>query len=114
MTGRPDGQNFDGSLKCEQAVLIEGPGLMGWTRIESGWTYADGKWAIYRSSKCLILEEKYPLKVFTTEDLSDRRETSLDGVIRNIVFTNTDSKSTISTFCKSESFASQTTSATLK
>lgn len=37
---------------------------------------------------CLELDEKYPLKVFTTADLGESGKIPLDGVVKNFAFTD--------------------------
>ena len=77
--------------------MIEGPGLRGWFPSEG---YVDGKWTNSGTNDCLVLEEDESLKVFASRDLTYYREgIPLDGVIRDIVFTNKDSNTTINTYC---------------
>jgi hypothetical protein len=91
--GSPDGG------KCQQTYFIEGPGLG--TNYVWGEGYVDGKWASSRfSSDCLVMEDEYPLKVYSTLDLNGYWEgTPLDGVVRNLAFTNTATDTTMTNFC---------------
>ena len=63
--------------------------------------YVDGKWTISVTNDCLVLAEGYPLKVFTTIDLTryDQRGISMDGVVRNLSFTNIATNTTVNTIC---------------
>ena len=93
-TGSPDGD------KCKQTYLIEGPGLRSW--LPEG--YVDGIWTESVTNDCLVLAEGFPLKVFTTIDLTykfeyGQRGIPMDGVVRNLGFTNIATNTTINTFC---------------
>ena len=49
---------------------------------------------------CLVMQEGYPLKVFTTIDLNGYWEgTPMDGVVRNLAFTNIATDITMNTNC---------------
>ena len=74
MTGSRDGD------KCKQNLVIEGPGIS-----------SSGKWQDSATNPCLVLQEEYPLKAYTTKDLTYYREgTPIDGVVRNLAFMNSD------------------------
>ena len=82
--------------KCRYEYLIEGPGLLG--------LFQD-KYSHSSDGSCLDIEPKtyggqhgYPLKVFANKDVISSAK-PLDGVIRNIVFENTASKTSIDTNC---------------
>ena len=90
MTGSPDGD------KCEQTLVIEGPGIMSWF---AGEGYVDGKWTRSVSNACLVLQEGFPLKVFTTIDLNGYAGTPMDGVVKNLAFTNTATDTTVTNSC---------------
>ena len=100
---RPDGQIMvwdwgnphQKPAKCRYQYLIEGPGLMGNT----------GQFSSSSDASCLDMERKtyggqhgYPLKVFANKDIISSAE-ALDGVVRNVVFENTVSKTSIDTSC---------------
>ena len=54
------------------------------------------------TNDCLTLDG-YPLKVYTTRDLTNYWEgTPIDGVIRNVAFTNTATDTTILSPCTEE------------
>ena len=91
ITGSPAG------MECKQTYSIEGPGLT----INAGYvSEITGSWSVYDFRECLVLEEDYPLKIFATRDLTSRREgTPMDGVIRNVAFTNTETDATMNTIC---------------
>ena len=89
ITGSPDENT---PYLCSQAVLIEGPGLK-----EDGWS-------ISLSNYCLALGEK-PLKVYATRNLNGTRKKPIDGVIRNIAFTNIATDTTVNTFCTASTSA---------
>ena len=89
MIGSRDGD------KCKQNLVIEGPGISSWF---AGEGYVDGKWQHSATNPCLQLQEEYPLKAFTSKDLTYYREgTPMDGVVRNLAFMNSDT--TINNFC---------------
>ena len=90
MTGSPDGD------KCQQTLVIEGPGIMSWF---AGEGYVDGKWTRTVSNDCLVLQEDYPLKVFTTIDLTYFEGTPMDGVVKGLAFTNTATGTTVTNSC---------------
>ena len=81
--------------KCRTEYLVEGPGIMGST----------GKYSYSIDSSCLDMErktgwrgqERYPLKVFAAKQVSWAKP--LDGVVRNIVFENTATETSIDTTC---------------
>ena len=79
------------SLRCTQTLEIEGPGAV---------SYADGdKWTGSTvSNVCLLLEDDYPLKVFTTQKLSSDK-IPVDGIIRNLSFTNAATNTTVNNYC---------------
>ena len=90
MTGRPDGD------ECKQTYLIEGPGMSSWFPGEGT---VDGKWTTSVTNHCLTLDGE-PLKVYATRDLTYYHEgTPIDGVIRNVAFTNTATDKTIQSPC---------------
>ena len=90
ITGSPEG------MKCKQAYSIEGPGLT----VDAGSVYEKtGSWSFSVVNECLILEEDYPLKIFATRDLTWKEGTPMDGVIRNVAFTNTETDATMNTIC---------------
>ena len=95
MTGSPD------QTKCKQFLEIEGPGLKGYFPGEngSGYRYVNGKWTNgYQTNDCLDLKG-YPLRVYTTPDLSYAGKIPIDGLVRNIAFTNTATNTTVNTIC---------------
>ena len=104
ITGRPKG------AKCEQTILVEGPGLRGWF---SGKGYVDGKWTYSNTNVCLDLEG-YSLKVMATRDLTYASQTPVDGVVRNVVFINDVSEKTIVSDCYEEVSSTQVTTTTVK
>ena len=100
---RPDGQimhwDWDNPhekpVKCRYQYLIEGPGLVG----------NSGSYSYSSDASCLDMERKtyggqhgYPLKVFANKDIISSAE-ALDGVVRNVVFENTVSETSIDTSC---------------
>ena len=90
ITGSPEG------MECKQAYSIEGPGLT----VDAGSVYEKtGSWSFSVVNECLILEEDYPLKIFATRDLTWKEGTPMDGVIRNVAFTNTETDATMNTIC---------------
>ena len=97
ISGRPDGEE-DGVKRCEQTILLEGPGLNGYI---SGEGYVENKWTTSNTNDCLDLEG-YPLKVYTTRDLTYANQTPVDGVVRNFSFTNTAVGKTMDTTCYEE------------
>ena len=92
MTGSRDGE------KCKQDLLIEGPGLNGYIWGEG---YTPDKWANSVTNDCLDLDTDYPLRVYTTPDLTGfhSKKIPIDGVVRNVVFTETGSDTTIVSPC---------------
>ena len=98
ITGRPE-EAKERVANCEQTVLVEGPGLRGWFQGEG---YVDGKWTQSNTNVCLDLEG-YPLKVMATRDLTYANQTPVDGVVRNIAFTNDISGETLVSACYEES-----------
>ena len=94
MTGSPNGD------KCNQDYVIEGPGLRAYF---SGEGYVDGKWTTHTmTNDCLALDGN-SLKVYTTIDLTHYWEgTPIDGVIKNVAFTNTVTDTTIQSPCTEE------------
>ena len=89
MKGSRDGD------RCYQNLVIEGPGISSWF---AGEGMVDGKWQADATNPCLQLQEEYPLKVFTSKDLTYYREgTPMDGVVKNLAFMN--SETTINNFC---------------
>ena len=81
--------------QCYQNLVIEGPGISSWF---AGEGMVDGKWQADATNPCLQLQEEYPLKVFTSKDLTYYREgTPMDGVVKNLAFMN--SETTINNFC---------------
>ena len=98
ITGRPE-EAKERVARCEQTVLVEGPGLRGWFPGEG---YVDGKWTYSNTNVCLDLEG-YPLKVMATRDLTYANQTPVDGVVRNVAFTNDVSDETLVSACYEES-----------
>ena len=92
MTGSRDGE------KCKQDLLIQGPGLNGYIWGEG---YTDDKWANSVTNDCLDLDKDYPLRVYTTPDLTGfhSKKFPIDGVVRNVVFTETATDTTIVSPC---------------
>ena len=91
ITGRPEG------MECRQTYSIKGDGLVVNAAFPSV-TY--GSWRSSVVNECLILEEDYPLKVFASKHRAWQREgTPMDGVIRNVAFTNTETDTTMNTIC---------------
>ena len=92
MTGSRAGE------KCQQDLLIEGPGLDDYI---PGERYTDDKWATSVINDCLDLDKDYPLRVYTTPALTGihRKKIPIDGVVRNVVFTETGSDTTIVSPC---------------
>ena len=77
---------MEGGIECVQQLTIEGPGLRGWIEGEG---YVDGKWQMRPlANACLEMDDKYPLKAFATADLSYSRKFPIDGVVKNLRFTN--------------------------
>ena len=91
ITGSPAG------MECKQTYSIQGPGLV----VNAGFSNTQyGSWSTSIVNECLILEEDYPLKVFASKNRAWQREgTAMDGVIRNVAFTNTESDTTMNTIC---------------
>ena len=82
---------------CEQILVIEGPGFKSYF---PGVGYVEGKWRHSVRNDCLILDENYPVKAFATRDLTYYREgTPIDGVVRNLAFTNIATNTTVNTIC---------------
>ena len=103
MTGSREGE------KCKQDLLIEGPGLNGYIWGEG---YTPDKWANSVTNDCLELDNDYPLRVYTTPDLSYNNKFPIDGVVRNVVFTETATDATIVSPCSEiEPTAAPTTAA---
>ena len=90
MTGSREGE------KCKQDLLIQGPGLNGYIWGEG---YVADKWQNSVTNACLDLEKDYPLRVYTTPDLSYNKKFPIDGVVRNFVFTETATDTTIVSPC---------------
>jgi len=82
--------------KCKQDLLIEGPGLNGYI---SGEGYTSDKWARSVTNDCLDLDNDYPLRVYTTQNLIGSKKFPIDGVVRNVVFTETTTDATIVSPC---------------
>ena len=102
-TDRPDGQimYWDSGnphqkpAKCRYQYLIEGPGLVG----NSGEYSYSTDWSCFNMEpKTLQGQHGYPLKVFVNKEVISSGE-PLDGVVRNIVFENTATKTSIDTNC---------------
>lgn len=93
MSGSPDGE------ECEQELIIEGPGLRSWF---PGKGYVEGKFRYAVTNHCLVLDEQYPLKVYTASNLKWSRAIPINGVVRNISFTNNETNETINTICPVE------------
>ena len=100
---RPDGQimYWDSGnphqkpAKCRYQYLIEGPGLVG----NSGEYSYSTDWSCFNMEpKTLQGQHGYPLKVFANKEVISSGE-PLDGVVRNIVFENTATKTSIDTNC---------------
>ena len=104
ITGSPNGD------KCNQDYLIEGPGLRAWFTDEG---YVDGKWTTRPvTNDCLSLDGN-PLRVYTTRDLTHYHEgTPIDGVVKNVSFTNTATETTIINQCSEENVGTTLSSIT--
>ena len=97
MTGSPD------QSKCKQFLEIEGPGLSGYFPRENGagYNFVEGKWTDGSvTNDCLDLKG-YPLRVYTTPDVinDNSNRIPIDGLVRNIAFTNTATNTTVNTIC---------------
>ena len=85
-----------------QTYVIEGPGMRTWSQDVQA--YVDGKLTFSTDEfgpphQCVSLDG-YSLKVYTTRDLSNFDEgTPIDGVVRNVVFTDTATDTTIQSQC---------------
>ena len=91
LTGNQDGD------KCQQTILIEGPGLNGWIPDEG---YVENKYRNTNTNDCLVLDD-FPLRVYTTRDLTYTRYIPLDAVVKNFVFKNIATNTTLTNFCAS-------------
>ena len=100
ITGSPNaGEDGD---KCQQEYVIEGPGLRAWFWSSSPFVdksgYVDDKWTTHPMvNDCLVLDDRH-LKVYAARKYSSIGG-PLDGVVRNVAFTNTKTQSTINTIC---------------
>ena len=96
LKGSPD------ETSCKQILEIEGPGLEGYFPGEDGAIlFIKGKWTGgYETNDCLDLKG-YPVRVYTTPDLSEDvyGRIPMDGLVRNIAFTNTATNTTVNTIC---------------
>ena len=90
MKGSPAGD------QCKQDLLIEGPGLNGYILGEG---YVENKWARSVTNACLDLDKDYPLRVYTTPDLTYNKKIPIDGVVRNFVFSEIATDTTIVSPC---------------
>ena len=72
--------------KCRNEYSIEDPGML-----EVG-----GKFSYTFETPCLEMQEDFPLKVFAAKEVISK---SMDGVVRNIVFENTATDTSIDTTC---------------
>ena len=94
ITGSPNGD------KCNQNYVIEGPGLRGWFQGEG---YVDDKWTTNTATNDCLSLNGYPLKVYASRDLTYYHgDKPIDGLIRNVAFTNTASDTTIQSPCTEE------------
>ena len=97
VTGKPIGK--DGEImwydwrnplqkpaKCRYEYLVEGPGLVG----------NSGKYSYTSTSSCLDMQNGFPLKVFGAKEVISQ---PMDGALRNIVFENTATFTSIDTTC---------------
>ena len=55
-----------------------------------------GKFSYTFETPCLEMQEDFPLKVFAAKEVISK---SMDGVVRNIVFENTATDTSIDTTC---------------
>ena len=98
MTGKP--LKSDGSImwndwrnpdqvpaKCRQEYLVEGPGLLS----------NSTEWSYSIDTYCLKLQDDFPLKVFGTWTMFQSKP--MDGVLRNVVFENTATRTAVDTTC---------------
>ena len=94
ITGKPSDAT-ESAKRCEQTILIEGPGLNGYIPGEG---YVKDKWRSTNTNDCLDLEN-YSLKVYVTRDLTYANQTPIDGIVRNVAFTNMDDGTTMQSPC---------------
>lgn len=86
VTGKPNGE------KCQQTYAIEGPlTIDGNARDKYEWTL--------RNNDCMVLDA--PLKVYATSLMRNYGPgwRPMDGVVRNVAFTNTETDTTMNTIC---------------
>ena len=74
---------------CEQIVVIDAPGM----------TPSIAGHPVEMRHKCLDSSTIYPLKIYTTQQRIFDDYVPIDGVIKNIAFTNTVNNETINTIC---------------
>ena len=80
---------------CRQEYFVEGPGLLANT---SEWSYSIDTF-------CLQFQDDFPLKVFGTTTKHQTgswypfKSEPLDGVLRNIVFENSNTRTSVDTTC---------------
>ena len=79
VSGSPDGD------QCQQELIIEGPGLRGYFPYQG---YVDGKWRFpkYETACPKPVPETSAMKAYATS----YKYTPMDGVLRNLIFTNKD------------------------
>ena len=86
VTGSPNGE------KCKQNYVLDGPVTIdGKPRDQYEWNLSNGD--------CMILDA--PLKVYATTSMRNygRGWSKMDGVVRNLAFTNTETDTTMNTIC---------------
>ena len=88
VTGSPN--SGDDGDKCHQEIVLEGPSVDKWGQ--------DDKYITRIDNDCLVLAD-VPLKVYATRSLNGYYGNPLDGVVRNVAFTNTNTDTTFNTIC---------------
>ena len=84
--------------RCQQTLVIEGPGLRSYFLGEG---YVDGKWSAgSTTTDCpYFVPQDNPLKAYASRDVTYSEESPMDGVVRNLVFTNIDDGTSIVSPC---------------